>query len=153
MNRLFENEQKKGLLMNEASKVDIKLFDTEGEQPFKDIDLSKKHVYEFTDFTLRTPIEKADAFYEVLNIPYDCELWVLPVTEEPTNYIKELKEKKTAQLFELLSAVRETIHRDRTFIISDDKLHESVAQELQALGFTLTVVSEKELRNIEISFS
>jgi hypothetical protein len=153
MNNLSVNQQKSDLFMNDTSKVEIKLFDTEGERPFKDMDLTEKQVYEFTDFTLRTPIEKAEAFYEVLKIPYECELWILPVTEEPTKYIQDLKEKKTAQLFELLSAVRETIHRDRTFIISDANLHESVAQELQSLGFTLTVISETELKDIEISFS
>lgn len=56
------------------SKVDIHVFDKEGSRPFANFPFSSRKVYEFFDYTLRTPLEKTDAFYEILKMPFACEI-------------------------------------------------------------------------------
>ncbi|MED4978075.1 hypothetical protein ABEU95_11850 [Heyndrickxia faecalis] len=134
------------------SKVDIHLFDKEGSRPFANFPFSSRKVYEFFDYTLRTPLEKTDAFYEILKMPFACEIWILPVTEKSSNFMREIQEPKTAALFSFLAKVKDTIQRDRTFIVTDQSHAAALAEEMEKLGFTMTEPGPAELEKLVISF-
>ncbi|GER67713.1 hypothetical protein BpJC7_02530 [Weizmannia acidilactici] len=48
---------------------------------------------------MRTPIEKKDAFNEILKMPHESEIWILPTAEKSSQYMREIQEPKTATLF------------------------------------------------------
>lgn len=134
------------------SKVDIHVFDKEGSRPFANFPFSSRKVYEFFDYTLRTPLEKTDAFYEILKMPFACEIWILPVTEKSSNFMREIQEPKTAALFSFLAEVKDTIQCDRIFIVTDQSHAAALAEEMEKLGFTMTEPGPAELEKLVISF-
>ncbi|WP_018664567.1 hypothetical protein [Heyndrickxia acidiproducens] len=135
-----------------TSKVDIHVFDREGVRPFENFPFSTRKVYEFADYTMRTPLEKTEAFYELLKIPYEAEIWILPTTEQSSKYMAEIQEPKAAALFSFLSKVKNTIQRDRTFIVCDKSKADFIMKEMGSLGFSLTEMDEQELKNLAVSF-
>lgn len=140
--------------LNGGSKLQVKAFEKGDPSPFNKLDFNNSNVYELIDYTLRTPLEKMDVFNELLQVPYDCELWVLPVTEEATSILREIPKgdtyEKTASLFAMLSAVKDTVERDRTFLVADGKVCEALAEKIQELGFTLKKMDQMELQTIEL---
>lgn len=138
-----------------GSNPQIKSFIKGDPSPFKDIDYSSTNVYELTDYTFRTPLEKMDVFNELLNIPHPCKIWILPVTEPTTSLLKELpKEKayeKTASLFTLLSSVKETMERDRTFLVAHNQICAELINMLEKMGFTVTEKKPEELTSIQLA--
>lgn len=134
------------------SKLMIQVFDEQGSYPFQSLDFSNKIVFEMFDYTLRTPLEKADAFSKLLKIPFDCHLWILPITEETLEYQQEIPELKSAALFDMLSSIKDTIQRDRTFIITTFQQIKSIAKFCKSLGFTLKNLEQMELENIRVSY-
>lgn len=142
-------------IINEGSKLEIRVFDAGEPSPFLDLNYSEKNVYEFADYTLRTPLEKTDAFYELLHIPYPCEMFVLPVTEQINSYMNGLSEQKanekTSALFQFLAAVKDTVHRDRTFLVADKEFCALILEEAGKLGFSLKEMNRDELQDITLS--
>ncbi|KKB38253.1 hypothetical protein [Bacillus thermotolerans] len=135
-----------------ASKLDIHVFDQKGSFPFKDKDLSSKRVYEVHDETLRTPLEKADVFEQLLNIPNQCELWIVPVTAETTALTKSIQDEKSSALFDMLASVKDKMQFDRTFLIAEDGVCEGVCEQLKALGYTFTEKTTEELQEVKVEF-
>lgn len=76
----------------------------------------------------------------------------LPVTEKSSHFMREIQEPKTAALFSFLAKVKDTIQRDRTFIVTDQSHAAAVAEEMKRLGFTMTEPSAAELEKLVISF-
>ncbi|HZG72982.1 MAG TPA: hypothetical protein VEY51_15700 [Chondromyces sp.] len=139
-------------LFQEVSKLDIKVFDQKGSRPFKDLTFNHKKVVEISDQTLRTPLEKTDVFNELLRISQPCELWIIPVKEETAAVLDMVEEERTAALFSMLSAVKDTIQRDRTFIVVDTHCADTVINEVKNLGFTVSDVNQEELINVQIAY-
>ncbi|WP_100330064.1 hypothetical protein [Bacillus xiapuensis] len=139
-------------LHTEASKLDIKIIDEKGRLPFQEVDFSATCVYEIYDETLRTPLEKADTFEQLLQIPYSCELWIVPVTEETASVKKSIHEEKTSALFSILSSIRNKMQLDRTFLLVQAKECSEVQKQLQSLGYTATEKKEEELLQIQVEF-
>ena len=137
------------------SNLKVKSFVKGDPSPFPDIDYNHTCVFELTDFTFRTPLEKMDVFNQLLDIPHPCELWILPVTEEATALLKDMpKDKtyeKTAALFSMLSQVKEKIEADRTFLIAHKEVCKDIIQSLEKLGFTITEKRKEELQSISLS--
>ncbi|MBL7245863.1 hypothetical protein B5V88_02565 [Heyndrickxia sporothermodurans] len=134
------------------SKLMIQVFDEQGSYPFRSLDFSNKIVFEMFDYTLRTPLEKADAFSQLLKVPFECNLWILPVTEETLAYQQAIPELKSAALLDMLSSIKDTIQRDRTFIITTLQQIKSIAKFCKDLGFTLKNLEQRELENIRVSY-
>lgn len=147
---LTKNEQEHQL--PQASKLEIKVFDEQGCFPFKGKDLSSKHVYEIHDETLRTPLEKAEVFEQLLDVPSKCELWIVPVTTETSALTQSLKEEKTSALFHLLSSIKDKMQFDQTFIIVEDDAAAAICSQLKELGYTFTEKMEKELEQVQVEF-
>lgn len=141
--------------LENGSNLQIKSFVKGDPSPFKDINYATSSVYELTDYTFRTPLEKMDVFNELLCIPHPCEIWILPVTEPTTALLKELpKDKtyeKTASLFTLLSSVKETMERDRTFLVAHNRICSEIIHMLEKLGFTVTEKKPEELKSIQLA--
>ncbi|MBS4205346.1 hypothetical protein [Lederbergia citrea] len=137
-----------------ASKLQIKAFVKGDSSPFHSLDFSTSKVYELTDYTLRTPLEKMDVFNELLQLEHNCELWILPVREETTSLLREIPKDeiydKTASLFAMLSTIKETVERDRTFMIAKGEICSELVETLQELGFTLREKDAEELLEIEL---
>lgn len=133
----------------------IKSFVKGDPSPFPDIDYSVTCVYELTDFTLRTPLEKMDVFHQLLEIQHPCEIWILPVTEEATALLKEMPKdetyEKTAALFSMLSSVKERIEADRTFLIAHKDYCKDIIPSLDKMGFTVTKKKKEDLKSISLS--
>jgi len=136
----------------QASKLEIKVFDEQGRFPFKEKDLSSKCVYEIHDETLRTPLEKAEVFEQLLNVPNQCELWIVPVTTETSALTQSLKEEKTSALFDLLASVRDKMQFDQTFLIVDNEVAPIICSQLKELGYTFTEKTEEELQQVQVEF-
>ncbi|MBL5809541.1 hypothetical protein HV461_02370 [Bacillus sporothermodurans] len=134
------------------SKLMIQVFDEQGSYPFRSLDFSNKIVFEMFDYTLRTPLEKADAFSQLLKVPFESKLWILPVTEETLAYQQAIPELKSAALLDMLSSIKDTIQRDRTFIITTLQQIKSIAKFCKDLGFTLKNLEQRELENIRVSY-
>lgn len=138
-----------------GSNLQIESFVKGDPSPFRNIDYTATKVYELTDYTFRTPLEKMDVFNQLLNIPHPFKIWILPVTEPTTSLLKELpKDKtyeKTASLFTLLSSVKETMERDRTFMVVHNQLCTELINILENLGFTVTEKNPEELKAIQIA--
>lgn len=137
------------------SNLKVKSFVKGDPSPFPDIDYSRTCVYELTDFTFRTPLEKMDVFNQLLDIPHPCELWILPVTDEATSLLEDMPKdetyEKTAALFTMLSNIKEKIEADRTFLIAHKEYSGDIVQSLEKLGFTISEKDENELKAIQIS--
>ncbi|MFD1706181.1 hypothetical protein ACFSCZ_05345 [Siminovitchia sediminis] len=133
----------------------IKSFVKGDPSPFPHIDYSTTCVYELTDYTLRTPLEKMDVFNRLLDLPHPCEVWILPVTEEATSLLKDMPKdetyEKTAALFSMLSSVKEQIETDRTFLIAHREYCHDIIRSLENLGFTITEKTQEELQTITIA--
>ncbi|RST77441.1 hypothetical protein D4T97_002860 [Siminovitchia acidinfaciens] len=142
------------MLVGETN-LKIKSFVKGDPSPFPDIDYSHSCVYELTDFTFRTPLEKMDVFNQLLEIPHPCEVWILPVTEETTALLEDMPKdetyEKTAALFSMLSNVKEKIEADRTFLITHKDYCSDIIQSLEKLGFTVTEKKKEELKTIDLS--
>ena len=138
-----------------GSNLQIKSFVKGDPSPFHNTDYNKTGVYELTDYTFRTPLEKMDVFNELLTIPYPCEIWILPVTEPTTALLKELPKnktyEKTASLFTLLSSVKQTMERDRTFLVAQHQTASEIIKILEKLGFTVTEKSPEQLTSIQLA--
>lgn len=134
------------------AKLQIKAFEKGDVSPFEQLDFSKTNVYELIDYTMRTPLEKMDVFSEMLELPHDCKLWVLPVTEETSALLRDIREgdEKTASLFKMLSTFKDTVERDRSFIVAEGEVCSGVVEKLEELGFTLKKMNEHDLKNIEL---
>jgi hypothetical protein len=145
----------KGQELEGGSNLQMKSFVKGDPSPFQDLDYKTTSVYELTDFTFRTPLEKMDVFNELLRIPQPCEMWILPVTEPTTALLHELPKgkayEKTASLFALLSSVKETMERDRTFMVADKQVCGELIPIFKKLGFTLTEKNPEELKSIQLS--
>lgn len=143
--------------MNAVShaKLQVQAFVKGDASPFHDLDYSTMKVYELTDYTLRTPLEKMDLYNELLQLEQECELWIIPVTQETTALLQEIPKdeayEKTAALFQMLSTLKDTVERDRTFIVADGKACTPLLNKLEELGFTLKEKSEEELKAIELT--
>ncbi|RWR13625.1 hypothetical protein [Siminovitchia fortis] len=133
----------------------VKSFVKGDPSPFPDIDYSTTCVYELTDFTFRTPLEKMDVFNQLLEIPNPCEIWILPVTEEATSLLEDMPKdetyEKTAALFSMLSSVKEKIEADRTFLIAHKDYCSGIIRTLEKLGFTVTEKKQEELKSISLT--
>ncbi|KAB7704772.1 hypothetical protein F9802_16515 [Bacillus aerolatus] len=138
--------------LHQASKLDIQVFDEQGSFPFKEKNLSSKRIYEIHDETLRTPLEKAEVFEQLLNIPNECELWIVPVTTETSALTKSIKEEKTSALFDMLASIRDKMQFDRTFIVAENNLCDNVCSQLKELGYTFTEKTEEELQQVQVEF-
>lgn len=136
----------------QASKLEIKVFDKQGCFPFKEKDLSAKRIYEIHDETLRTPLEKAEVFEQLLKVPDKCELWIVPVTTETTAVTKSLKEERTSALFDLLASLKDKMHFDQTFLIVDNQCAANICSQLKELGYTFTEKTEEELQQVQVEF-
>lgn len=147
---LKQNEQETQL--PQASKLDIKVFDEQGSFPFKEKDLSSKRVYEIHDETLRTPLEKAEVFEQLLQVPNNCELWIVPVTTETSAVTQSLKEEKTSALFDMLASIRNKMQFDQTFIIVEEADSPHICSQLRELGYTFTEKTEAELQQVQVEF-
>lgn len=138
-----------------GSKLQIKAFIKDDPSPFVHLDYAATKVYELTDYTMRTPLEKMDVFTELLELKQECELWILQVTEATTDLLRDIpKDKtyeKTASLFTMLSTIKQKVERDRTFLVADGELCGDLVAELEKLGFTLTEKTQDELRIIKLS--
>ncbi|MBO1005949.1 hypothetical protein [Pseudogracilibacillus auburnensis] len=137
-----------------VSNIDIKAFVKGDPSPFKSLDFSTYQVYELTDYTLRTPLEKMDVFNELLELKHDCELWILPITEETTSLLKEFPKDETyettASLFTLLSSFKEKVERDRTFVVAPINEIDELVDAFKALGFTMKEMDSEKLLSIEL---
>ncbi|MEK3889571.1 hypothetical protein [Bacillus sp. FSL K6-3431] len=138
-----------------GSNLQIKAFIKGEPSPFLNLDYQNTKVYELTDYTLRTPFEKMDVFNELLQLEQNCELVILPVTEATTALLRDIPKDetydKTASLFNMLSSVKETIERDRSFIIAENGVCADLLHKLKALGFSLKEKTEAELKAIELA--
>ncbi|CAM4076480.1 hypothetical protein [Lederbergia lenta] len=138
----------------EGSNLQVKAFIKGDPSPFLNIDYETTKVYELTDYTLRTPLEKMDIFNELLQLEQDCELVILPVKEETTALLQDIPKdeayEKTASLFNMLSSLKETVERDRTFLIAEGEVCGDLVDKLEGLGFTLKEKTEAELKTIEL---
>ncbi|MEK4027112.1 MULTISPECIES: hypothetical protein [Bacillaceae] len=138
--------------MPQASKLEIKVFDEQGIFPFREKVLSSKRVYEIHDETLRTPLEKAEVFEQLLKVPNKCELWIVPVTTETSALTQSLKEERTSALFDLLASIKDKMQFDQTFLIVDDQCATNICSQLKELGYTFTEKTEEELQQVQVEF-
>lgn len=138
-----------------GSNLEVKSFVKGDDSPFTDLDYSEVCVYELTDYTFRTPLEKMDVFNQLLAIPHPCELWILPVTEEANTLLEDMPKdetyEKTAALFTMLSTFKEKIETDRTFLVAHKGVCEEVIGTLKNMGFTITEKSGDELQSVELA--
>ncbi|MBM7649437.1 hypothetical protein JOC78_002390 [Bacillus ectoiniformans] len=139
-------------MTNETSKLDIKIFDEKDSQPFKEADLTSKRVYEIHDETLRTPIEKAEVFEKLLNTPNECELWIVPVTEETASIMKSITEEKTNALFGMLSSIKDKMQRDRTFLVLGPDCSSDMTDQVKELGYTLSECTPEQLEEVKVEY-
>ncbi|MFK2826278.1 hypothetical protein QYG89_11435 [Bacillus sp. B190/17] len=145
-------EKRQDIHVYPASKLDIRVFDEQGCFPFKEINLSFKCIYEIHDETLRTPLEKAEIFEQLLNIPNECELWIVPVQTETSAIIKSIKDEKTSSLFNMLAAIRDNMQFDRTFIVAKSDSAYDICTWLRELDYTIIEKTEDELQQIQVTF-
>lgn len=153
MNTIYsKSSQDEGI--KKGSNLQVKAFIQGDPSPFLNIDYETTKVYELTDYTLRTPLEKMDIFNELLELEHDCELVILPVKEETTALLQDIPKdevyEKTASLFNMLSSLKETVERDRTFLIAKGEVCGELVDELKSLGFTLKEKNEAELKAINL---
>ncbi len=136
----------------EPSKLDIKIFDEKDSRPFAEISLSDKEIYELRDDTMRTPLEKAEVFEQLLQTENACELWIVPVTESTSSFTQSLSEEKASALFGMLSSFREKVQRDRTFLVSGPDCSDSLKRKVKELGYTIIPCNGAELKTVTVEY-
>lgn len=136
----------------EPSKLDIKIFDKKNSRPFAETSLNDKEVYEIRDDTMRTPLEKADVFEQLLQTENACELWIVPVTEATSSFTQSLSEEKASALFGMLSSFREKVQRDRTFLVSGPDCSSSIKSKVTELGYTILPCEPNDLQNVTVEY-
>ncbi|WP_046175809.1 hypothetical protein [Domibacillus indicus] len=136
----------------QPSKLDIKIFDRKNSRPFEEASLNDKEIYELRDDTMRTPLEKADVFEQLLQSEDACELWIVPVTESTSSFTQSLSEEKTAALFGMLSSFHEKVQRDRLFLISGSDCSSSMKEKVEQLGYTILPCELEELKSLTVEY-
>lgn len=136
----------------EPSKLDIKIFDEKNSRPFADTSLAEKEIYELRDDTMRTPLEKADVFEQLLQTENACELWIVPVTESTSSFTQSLSEEKTSALFGMLSSFRDKVQRDRTFLVVGPDCSGSMKGKVEELGYTILPCEPDELKSVTVDY-
>jgi hypothetical protein len=136
----------------EPSKLDIKIFDKKDSRPFAENMVADKEVYELRDDTMRTPLEKAEVFEQLLQTEDACELWIVPVTESTSSFTQTLSEEKTLALFGMLSSFREKVQRDRTFLVVGPDRSGSMTSKVEQLGYTVVPCEQSELEFVQVEY-
>ncbi|WP_309091291.1 hypothetical protein [Domibacillus sp.] len=136
----------------EPSKLDIKIFDKKNSRPFAEASLDNKEVYELRDDTMRTPLEKANVFEQLLQTENACELWIVPVIESTSSFTQSLSEEKASALFGMLSSFRKNVQRDRTFLVLGPDCSASMKEKVKELGYTLFPCEEADLQNVTVEY-
>ncbi|OAH58526.1 MULTISPECIES: hypothetical protein [Bacillaceae] len=136
----------------EPSKLDIKVFDQKDSRPFAENVMIDKEVYELRDDTMRTPLEKAEVFEQLLQTEDACELWIIPVTESTSSFTQTLSEEKTSALFGMLSMIRERVQRDRTFLVVGPDCSKNMTSKVEQLGYTVVPCEQSELESLTVEY-
>ncbi|OMP65956.1 hypothetical protein [Domibacillus epiphyticus] len=134
------------------SKLDIKIFDKKGSRPFAEHAIDDKEIYELQDETMRTPLEKADVFEQLLQTEDACELWIVPVTESTSSFTQSLSEEKTSALFGMLSSFRENVQRDRTFLVTHPDCSGDITGKAKQLGYTVLPCEQSDLESLKVEY-
>lgn len=135
----------------EPSKLDIKVFDQKDSRPFVENVIIDKEVYELRDDTMRTPLEKAEVFEQLLQTEDECELWIIPVTESTSSFTQTLSEEKTSALFGMLSSIREKVQRDRLFLIVGSNCSTMISK-VEQLGYNAVPCEQSELESLTVEY-
>lgn len=136
----------------EPSKLDIKIFDQKDSRPFVENMMINKEIYELRDDTMRTPLEKAEVFEQLLQMEDACELWIIPVTESTSSFTQTLSEEKTSALFDMLSSIREKVQRDRTFLVVGPECSRNITGKVEQLGYTVAPCKQPELESLTVNY-
>lgn len=136
----------------EPSKLDIKIFDKKNTRPFAEGLSADKEVYELRDETMRTPLEKAEVFEQLLQTEDACELWIVPVTESTSSFTQSLSEEKASALFGMLSSFREKVQLDRTFLVSGPDCSNNLKRKVIELGYTIIPCEPDELESVKVEY-
>ncbi|OLN22062.1 hypothetical protein BTO30_11630 [Domibacillus antri] len=134
------------------SKLDIKIFDKKDSRPFAEQSIGDKEVYEIRDDTMRTPLEKAEVFEQLLQTEDACELWIVPVTESTSSFTQSLSEEKTSALFGMLSSFHEKVQRDRTFLVVGPDCSGNMTGKVKQLGYTIMPCETSELESVKVDY-